>query len=84
MLEFLEANWSLLVFGALFLLMMRMHAGGHGGAHGGGCGGGHTHSDRQNRAATEAANEPSEGEPATTVGGRPTRRSDEGRSGGCH
>lgn len=35
MLEFLEANWSLLVLGAVFVLpMILMHAGMHGG-HGG-------------------------------------------------
>ena len=38
MIEFLSANWTWIVFGAVFVLLhLGMHGGGHGSG-GGGCG----------------------------------------------
>ncbi len=42
MVAFLQAYWGWIVFGALLLLMFRMHSGGHAGSQGGSCGMGHS------------------------------------------
>ena len=45
MLQFLQANWTLVLFGIALLLMFRMHSGGGHSMGGGGCGTGHQHGD---------------------------------------
>lgn len=45
MLQFLQANWTLVLFGIALLLMFRMHSGGGHSMGGGGCGMGHQHGD---------------------------------------
>jgi hypothetical protein len=91
MLEFLEANWTLLLFGAMFLLMVRMHAGGHSGAHGGGCCGGHSQANRQNEVADDTATAVRDEEQrtererqATAVGWTATEGRNGRHSAGCH
>ncbi|MHB1131597.1 MAG: hypothetical protein ACYC4L_04335 [Chloroflexota bacterium] len=92
MFEFLEANWSLLVLGAVFVLMMRMHTGGQGAAHGGGCCGGHEQGNRQDQVTADKAvgeneTQTEEERLATPVGGpaaRITSNSNGHHSGGCH
>ncbi|MHB1005977.1 MAG: hypothetical protein ACYC3S_10085 [Chloroflexota bacterium] len=85
MIEFLQANWSLLIFAALMLLMIRMHAGGHGEAHGGGYDGGHAHDANPRSAVPNSLESGSENdESATPTGVGTTRPRTEHHSSGCH
>lgn len=91
MLEFLEANWTLLLVGAMFLLMIRMHAGGHSGAHGGGCSGGHSQSKAGNEVANDTATAVRDEEQrtererqVTAVGGTATEGRNGRHAGSCH
>ncbi|MCL4534649.1 MAG: hypothetical protein M1370_05760 [Bacteroidetes bacterium] len=80
MIEFIQANASWLVLGALFLFMMRMHGGS-----GMGCGGGHQHGGdhEEHRPDEDKASLPQPNDAETGKEKEPVASSNN-HSGSCH
>lgn len=82
MIEFIQANASWIVLGALFLLMMRMHGSGGGM----GCCGGHQHGqqDREPDQSQRSLPEPRQEEKNVEKDREPVASGRRNHSGGCH
>ena len=83
MIEFIQANASWLVLGALFVLMMRMHGSGGGM----GCGGGHQHGGEQKEPRSDQKTslpEPKAEDGDEEKTKEPVATGNNRHSGGCH
>lgn len=81
MIEFVQANASWIVLGALFLLMMRMHGGGAG------CCGGHQHERQQEQRPDQKPESLPAAQPDEKTKVRekePVASGNHRQAGGCH